>query len=142
MAIMNERIKQMRKEHGYTLAYIAELLNVTEATAQRYESGKGIKTIPYKVVEKYANIFHCSPQYILGWDSEEIDAVANMQTDVAAYEDSKEEQLKQALLQISDMATNNESLASFLLNICKLELSDDELEDVLKYATFIASRRK
>jgi transcriptional regulator with XRE-family HTH domain len=55
-----------------TLAQIADALGTTEATAQRYESGKGIKSIPYEVIEKYANIFGCKPQYIMGW-SEEIE---------------------------------------------------------------------
>lgn len=53
-----------------TLAQIAEALGTTEATAQRYESGKGIKSIPYDVIEKYANIFGCKPQFIMGWEDE------------------------------------------------------------------------
>ena len=47
MAIWNERIKQKRVEKGITLAQIADALNVTEATAQRYESGS-IKRVPYE----------------------------------------------------------------------------------------------
>ena len=72
MAIMHDRIKELRTRKGLTLAQIAEALGTTEATAQRYESGKGIKSIPYEVIEKYANIFGCKPQFIMGW-SEEIE---------------------------------------------------------------------
>lgn len=72
MAIMHSRIKELRSRKGLTLAQIADALGTTEATAQRYESGKGIKSIPYEVIEKYANIFGCRPQYIMGW-SEEIE---------------------------------------------------------------------
>lgn len=72
MAIMHDRIKELRSRRGMTLAQIADALGTTEATAQRYESGKGIKSIPYEVIEKYANIFGCKPQYIMGW-SEEIE---------------------------------------------------------------------
>lgn len=68
MAIMHDRLKELRTSKGMTLAQIAEALGTTEATAQRYESGKGIKSIPYEVIEKYANIFSCKPQYIMGWD--------------------------------------------------------------------------
>ena len=57
MAIMHERIKELRHKKGMTLAQIADALGTTEATAQRYESGKGIKSIPYEVIEKYANIW-------------------------------------------------------------------------------------
>ena len=71
MAIMHVRIKELRNKRGFTLAQVADFLNVTEATAQRYETGKGIKSIPYEVIEKYANMFNCSPSYIMGWDREE-----------------------------------------------------------------------
>lgn len=71
MAIMHDRIKKLRNDSGLTLAQIAEKLDVTEATAQRYESAKGIKTIPYESIEKYADIFNCTPQYIMGWDGED-----------------------------------------------------------------------
>lgn len=67
MAIMHDRIKELRSQKGMTLSQIADALGTTEATAQRYESGKGIKSIPYDVIEKYANIFGCKPQFIMGW---------------------------------------------------------------------------
>ena len=71
MAIMHERIKELRSQKGFTLSQVAEFLGVTEATAQRYETGKGIKTIPYEVIEKYAEMFHCNPAYLMGWDNNE-----------------------------------------------------------------------
>lgn len=70
MAVMHDRIKELRSRAGMTLAEIAEYLGTTEATAQRYESGKGIKNIPYEVIEKYASIFGCTPQFIVGWEEE------------------------------------------------------------------------
>lgn len=70
MAIMHARLKELRNRKGMTLAQVADALGTTEATAQRYESGKGIKSIPYEVIEKYANIFGCKPQYIMGWEME------------------------------------------------------------------------
>lgn len=68
MGILNDRIKSMRIERGYTLAQIAELLNIKEATMQRYESGE-IKNIKHETISKLANIFHCSPSYLMGWDN-------------------------------------------------------------------------
>ena len=73
MAIMHERIKELRNSRGLTLLQVAEFLNVTEATAQRYETGKGIKTIPYEVIEKYAELFNCKPAYLMGWDEKVIE---------------------------------------------------------------------
>lgn len=74
MAIWNERIKQKRLEKGITLAQVAEALNVTEATAQRYESGS-IKSVPYEHMCTYAKLFNCSPQYLMGWDDDIDDSI-------------------------------------------------------------------
>lgn len=68
MGLLNERIKKMRIECGYTLAYVAELLEIKEATMQRYESGE-IKNIKHETISKLAEIFNCSPSYLMGWDS-------------------------------------------------------------------------
>ena len=67
--IWNERIKSLRKANGYTLKEIAKLLQVTESTAQRYETN-GIKAVPYEIITKYAEIFGCTPAYIMGWEPE------------------------------------------------------------------------
>lgn len=124
MTIINQRIKDLRQKNGYTLSYIAELLDVTEATAQRYESGKGIKSIPYRIIEKYANIFHCTPQYLMGWDDEEIAAISEAETEADKYCDQAEAELKKILDDIRD-----------------LMLTKEELQDVLKYAKFVKSQR-
>lgn len=80
MAIMHDRIKELRNKNGLTLAQIADKLDVTEATAQRYETGRGIKTVPYDVIEKYANIFNCTPQYIMGWEKATSSEIKNSNT--------------------------------------------------------------
>lgn len=69
MAIWNERIRNKRLEKGYTLAQIADALGVTEATAQRYESGS-IKSVPYDHMCAYGKLFNCSPAYLMGWENE------------------------------------------------------------------------
>lgn len=68
MATYNERIKKLRLERELTLKDIASKLNITEATAQRYESGNGIKAIPYEKIVEYAELFGVSPCYIMGWE--------------------------------------------------------------------------
>lgn len=125
MTITNERIKELRQKNGYTLARIAEILEVTEATAQRYESGKGIKSIPYRIIEKYANIFKCTPQYLMGWDEEEIEAASEVQKEADNFYDHIEAERKEV---IDD--------------IINLQLTKEELLQVLDYAGFIKSRRK
>lgn len=125
MALVNERIKELRLSHGYTLSYIAGLLGVTEATAQRYESGKGIKTISYSALEKYANIFHCTPQYLMGWDEDAITAAEAQQSEVQNISD---------MLESENMDLYND--------LFDLMLTREELMDVLQYANFVKSRRK
>ncbi len=67
MGVLNHRIKQLRTNSGLTLAELARRLDVKEATAQRYESGE-IKNIKHDTVRKLAEIFDCSPSYLLGWE--------------------------------------------------------------------------
>lgn len=67
MGVLNERIKAMRMIRGYTLAYVAELLGIKEATMQRYESGE-IKNIKHESIAKLAEIYNCTPSYLMGWD--------------------------------------------------------------------------
>lgn len=69
MAIWNQRIRAKRIENGITLAVIADKLGVTEATAQRYESGS-IKNIPYEHICTYGEILNCSPAYLMGWEED------------------------------------------------------------------------
>lgn len=66
--IRYDRIKPLRKSKGLTLKDVASRLDVSEATAQRYESGK-IKNVPYNHILSYARMLSCTPQYIMGWES-------------------------------------------------------------------------
>lgn len=68
MAKINERIKEMRIKNNLTLAEVADYLGVTEATAQRYESGS-IKTIKHDIICKLADFFKCDPGYLMGWSN-------------------------------------------------------------------------
>lgn len=69
MGIINDRIKEMRNRRGYTLAYVANLLGIKEATMQRYESGE-IKNIKHETITMLADIFGCTPSYLMGWDKD------------------------------------------------------------------------
>ncbi|MCI9274002.1 MAG: helix-turn-helix transcriptional regulator [Clostridiales bacterium] len=66
MSILSDRIKEQRLKNGLTLLQVAELLNIKEATAQRYESGE-IKNIKHETIAALADIFQCSPSYLMGW---------------------------------------------------------------------------
>lgn len=64
--IWNDRLRKLREEHRYTLKEIASKLGVSEAMVSRHESNT--KNIPYDIIEQYAKIYGCTPQYIMGWD--------------------------------------------------------------------------
>lgn len=67
MNTLGERMKQLRKEKGLTLAYIAEQVGVTEATAQRWESGN-IKSLRHGRAVKLSQLLGCTPAYLMGWE--------------------------------------------------------------------------
>lgn len=66
--IWNRRVRELRAQSGMTLKEVAKAIGTTEATAQRYETGKGIQTIPILTVLEYAKLFHVHPGYIMGWE--------------------------------------------------------------------------
>ena len=60
-------LKKRRKELGLTLAQIAEMMGVSEATVQRWESGN-IKSIRYEKMDRLAEILRVNPAAFMGWD--------------------------------------------------------------------------
>lgn len=64
---LNVRIKQKRMDAGLTLLEVADFLGVKEATVQRYESGS-IKNIKHETICKLAELFHCTPSWLMGFD--------------------------------------------------------------------------
>ncbi len=69
MSEIQKRLKKQRLKNNYTLAELAELLNVKEATVQRYESGE-IKNIKHDTIVKLAEILQCTPSYLMGWQDD------------------------------------------------------------------------
>lgn len=66
MTQLSTILKQRRKELGLTLAQIADAMNVTEATVQRWESGN-IKNIRYEKIGKLADVLKVPPALLMGW---------------------------------------------------------------------------
>ena len=95
MGILNDRIKEMRTKKGLTLAYVAEQLGIKEATMQRYESGE-IKNIKHETITKLAEIFHCTPSYLMGWEESSEPAYDRVEALIArnGKQMSKEQKLR------------------------------------------------
>lgn len=62
-------MKEKRKELGYTLKDIANKMNVTEATVQRWESGN-IKSLRQGRIAQLAEILETTPSVLMGWEKE------------------------------------------------------------------------
>ena len=67
-----EKIKTRREELGLTLEDVAKALGVNRSTILRYESEQ-IKKMPIDMIEPLANILECSPEYLMGWETETVD---------------------------------------------------------------------
>lgn len=60
-------LRKRRKELGLTLAQIADMMGVAEATVQRWESGN-IKSVRYDKMDKLAEILRVNPASFMGWE--------------------------------------------------------------------------
>ena len=69
---INENIKHLRSLNHMTLQELAEKLNTTKQTVQRYESGE-ISNIPYDKIEAMATIFNVTPSILMGWEKPKTD---------------------------------------------------------------------
>ena len=63
---LGEKIYKLRKEKGYTQKQMAEMLNLSQPTYSRYESG--ILDIPSSVLISLAKFHKVSVDYLLGLD--------------------------------------------------------------------------
>lgn len=63
----SKRLKKARESRGMTLLELANKIDRTEATVQRYESGN-IKNLKNDTIEALAKALNVSPIYLMGWD--------------------------------------------------------------------------
>lgn len=66
----NSNLRRRRRELGYTLAQLADMVGVRDATIQRYESGE-IRNIKRETLLKLSQALRCTPGYLMGWDESE-----------------------------------------------------------------------
>lgn len=121
---IGEIIKQRRKELGMSADTLAYKIGKSRATVFRYENGY-IENMPIDILKPIAKALNTTPAHLLGWDDEEIEAAAEVQSDADRYYDHLEAERKEV---IDD--------------IINLQLTKEELLQVLDYAGFIKSRRK
>ncbi len=61
---MYKRIRDLREDHDYSQAELAKILNVSQSTYSRYESG--FLDIPSEILIALSKLYSVSVDYILG----------------------------------------------------------------------------
>lgn len=61
---MNERLKELRIEHGFKLREVAEFMNVSIRTISRYEDGSREPSVA--MIIKFCKLYQVSADYLLG----------------------------------------------------------------------------
>lgn len=64
---MGNRIYQKRKEYCYTMEELGNLLGVNKTAVNKWEKGE-VKNIKQSTIKKMADIFNCSPAWLMGLD--------------------------------------------------------------------------
>lgn len=65
---MAERIRDRRKEMGFTQEDLALALGLQKAAVAKYESGR-VENIKQAVLLKMAELLQCTPAYLMGWSN-------------------------------------------------------------------------
>lgn len=63
-----ERMKHRRQELGLSLQDVAESMEISKSTLQRYETGK-IRNLPLHQLAPLAKALDTTPDWLLGWNS-------------------------------------------------------------------------
>lgn len=74
--MLNERIRDLRKQKGLSLEYLATEVGTSRQTIHRYETG-AISNIPGEKVEALARALGTTPASLMGWEEQEISSIYN-----------------------------------------------------------------
>lgn len=75
MTSPGERIKYLRLLNNMSQEELGKRVGVQRAAINKYEKGS-VTNIPISTIEKIANTFDVSPNYIVGWDNAEINPLS------------------------------------------------------------------
>ena len=123
---INERIKDLRLKNKQTLEEVAQMVGVTKATVQRWESGLIANMRRDKII-KLAQALHTTPAYILGIEN----ANFGVNNGIIGSNNNNNIFTKDKLSPIDEA----------ILTICK-NLPEKQMGEVLSYATKLLSETK
>lgn len=129
---IGERIKTKRLELGLTQEELAKKVGYkTKSSINKIELG--LNDITQSRIVKFANALNTTVSYLMGWDEEEIDAVAEMQADKRIYEEA---------LGKSELLEYMSTWLNYYKKFVELHLTEEEIKQVYDYAEFIKGKRK
>lgn len=139
--IIGTRIKEMRKSKKITQKQLAEILNKSESSIQKYESGE--VEIPQSVLDEIAKALDTNLLYLFGYDAEKLeDELNELHKDLTAKENEStelrlfREQLEQLgyYFQMTDCSGLNMKQSCYLLsyNGTTIKIPAYEFEDLNK----------
>ena len=70
MKTLGQRIHAKRTEYGWTMAELGEKVGVQSSAVNKWEKGE-VKYIERGRIAKLAEVFHCSPAWLMGFDDED-----------------------------------------------------------------------
>ena len=123
---INERIKELRLQNNLTLEEVANIVGVTKATVQRWESGL-IANMRRDKIASLAKALHASPGYILGIENSNY----GVNNGIIGNNNNNNIISKEKLSPIDEA----------ILTICK-SLPEKQKGEVLAYATNLLSKSK
>lgn len=92
---IGKRIKSRRKQLGLTQKQVADLMNLSEGSISRYESGK-IEHATTTVLNRFSSILKVEPAWLIGFKAES-DFEHRIKSIIKDYQDLPEEVLNQYL---------------------------------------------
>ena len=95
-----KRLRDLRREYGYKMKEVAEILGVSVPTVSAYELGTRAPLLPGLV--KIAQLYHCSTDYLLGLDDKEPEV-----SDVSIKISVLKQRLTELEQAVARSATNN-----------------------------------
>ena len=121
---MAERIRERRKEMGFTQEELALALGLQKAAVAKYESGR-VENIKQAVLLKMADLLDCTPAYLMGWSNVPGEA-DSLQPDIS-FQMLNDEQRLMVELFSSMSRDNRERVMEYCRRLRKVQEMEDEV---------------
>ena len=145
-------VQQRRTELGLSQEELAIKMGYkSRSSINKIENGR---PVTQKIIFRLAEALNTTPAHLMGWDQEEINAVSEVQEDANTYEEQLEADFKSLYEEFGELHFTHsdiEKVQKIMRNIqrrnacdviLELELTDEEIDEVYKYAKYLISIRK